>query len=151
MKNPVPLIRYFIPITKSYSDDEAGLWDMLPLRDHGERKDWSPIEKDYRTVILADAGAGKTYELMAEAARLMERGRAGFFIPIEDIDEQFGEPRPRERLQRDRSVLCQRQRSGPAGGHQAAGSQCRANIGSGRIAGNSDLHTFANSPEPSAN
>ena len=60
------------------------------MLDRGERRDWALLREDYRAVILADAGAGKTFELKAEAARLDARGHAAFFIRIEDIDDAFG-------------------------------------------------------------
>ncbi|MCP3129228.1 hypothetical protein [Shewanella sp. KJ2020] len=52
-------------------------------------KDWSDLESEYRVVILADAGAGKTFEMRTQAKYAIEQGRAAFFIRIEDIDVNF--------------------------------------------------------------
>ena len=90
MSRPVPLIRRFTAISRPYQDHDVELERIWSVLDRGERRDWGSLREEYRAVILADAGAGKTYELRAEAARLAERGEAAFFIRIEDIDESFG-------------------------------------------------------------
>lgn len=90
MSDPVPLIRRFTPISRHYQEHDGSLEQVWPVFDRGERRDWGRLREDYRAVILADAGAGKTFELKAEAARLDARGHAAFFIRIEDIDEAFG-------------------------------------------------------------
>lgn len=90
MSGPVPLIRRFTPISRHYQEHDFSLEQAWPVLDRGERRDWGLLCEDYRAVILADAGAGKTFELKAEAARLDARGHAAFFIRIEDIDEAFG-------------------------------------------------------------
>jgi len=90
MNPSVPLIRRFssIPLHNQKSDIE--LMDLWAVSGRGERVDWQALRDLFRCVILADAGAGKTFELRAEASRLAERGLAAFFIRIEDIDESFG-------------------------------------------------------------
>ena len=90
MSGPVPLIRRFTPISRHYQEHDFSLEQAWPVLDRGERRDWGLLREDYRAVILADAGAGKTFELKAEAARLDARGLAAFFIRIEDIDKAFG-------------------------------------------------------------
>lgn len=90
MLPPVPLIRRFTPVSRHYQNHDVELEQVWSILDRGERRDWGRLREDYRAVILADAGAGKTFELQAEAKRLVARGDAAFFIRIEDIDEGFG-------------------------------------------------------------
>ena len=90
MMNPVPLIRHFIAIPGGYRKSSEALDEAWLLHLSGERVQWGELQDQERVVLLADAGAGKTFELRAEAERLIERGQAAFFIRIEDIDEDFG-------------------------------------------------------------
>ena len=90
MNRPVPLIRRFISISPHYQKGDVELETFWSVLGQGERTEWGALRDLYRCVILADAGAGKTFELRAEAVRLAERGRPAFFIRIEDIDEAFG-------------------------------------------------------------
>ncbi len=55
-----------------------------------ERPDtWDDLLREYRCVILAEAGAGKTVEFL-ECAKILESAhRFAFFIRIEDIDRDF--------------------------------------------------------------
>ncbi len=87
---PVPLIRHFIAIPGDYRKSSEALDEAWLLHLGGERVQWGELQGQERVVLLADAGAGKTFELRAEAERLIERGHAAFFIRIEDIDEDFG-------------------------------------------------------------
>lgn len=52
---------------------------------------WDEIEKKFRCVILAEAGAGKTEEMRQRALVLSGQGKASFFIRIEDIEADFYE------------------------------------------------------------
>jgi len=90
MNRPVPLIRRFTLISPHYQKSDVELEDLWSVLGRGERTEWGALRDQYRCIILADAGAGKTFELKAEASRLAARGRAAFFIRIEDIDESFG-------------------------------------------------------------
>lgn len=90
MNRPVPLIRRFTSISPHYQKDDLELEDLWSVLGRGDRVEWGALRDLYRCVILADAGAGKTFELQAEASRLAARDRAAFFIRIEDIDEAFG-------------------------------------------------------------
>jgi hypothetical protein len=40
-------------------------------------------------LILADPGAGKTFEALSRARKIRERGKKSFFIRIETIDTTF--------------------------------------------------------------
>jgi len=51
----------------------------------GEPIGWSQLLAEYRVVLLAEAGAGKTEEIRAAAKRLRHEGRSAFFLRIEHI------------------------------------------------------------------
>ena len=84
---PVPLVRHFSPVPRSddYSDEQ----DILAIVGYPKFKSWPDIHQEYRSIILAEAGAGKTFELRAHAKWVEEQGHPAFFIRIEDIDENF--------------------------------------------------------------
>ena len=91
MSPPVPLIRRFTTIPISARSGHVDLDETWLQHGRGERVDWSHLRSQFRAVILADAGAGKTFELKAEAGKLLDSRRAAFFIRIEDIDVNFWE------------------------------------------------------------
>jgi hypothetical protein len=65
-----------------------GAWDFLhPIS--GKAVRWNELEDQRRVLILADPGAGKTFEARDRADRLRRRGRQAFFIRIEAIDGEF--------------------------------------------------------------
>ncbi|MEQ9112476.1 MAG: hypothetical protein RIF37_13350 [Rhodospirillaceae bacterium] len=84
---PVPLTRHFssVPRTEADSDEQElqSFWGDL------KRTGWNELEKEFRCVILAEAGAGKTNEMEARARRMAEQGHAAFFIRIEAIEGGF--------------------------------------------------------------
>ena len=89
MKNdrPVPLVRRFSPVAASPSDsDEQELQELLGFRGPCT---WEDLDKKYRSVVLAEAGAGKTFEMLARATHLEQQGHPSFFIRIEDIEGDF--------------------------------------------------------------
>lgn len=77
----VQLLRRFHPASSTY-DDLFGVTSGKALR-------WHEIENGYRVLILADPGAGKTFEALDRARKIRDRGLASFFIRIESIDAQF--------------------------------------------------------------
>lgn len=87
MYEPVPLVRYFSLVPKSEADsDERELRSIWSDR---KRTGWQELEEEFRCVILAEAGAGKSFEMEARAKYAEELGRAAFFIRIEDIEDGF--------------------------------------------------------------
>ncbi|MDY4386418.1 NACHT domain-containing protein [Pectobacterium aroidearum] len=48
---------------------------------------WSQLEDEYRVVILAAAGAGKTVEMRSRAEIIKQSEKLAFFIRIEDLNE----------------------------------------------------------------
>ena len=49
---------------------------------------WADLLKCPRTVILAEAGAGKTREMREQAARLVQEGKFAFFVPLEALGKE---------------------------------------------------------------
>lgn len=86
----VPLKRKFTPIPAAYQRRDFPLDEVWSSLNPGENKSWDDLLGEYRVVVLAEAGAGKTYELQSAAKRLVSQGRLGFFVRIEDIDDDFG-------------------------------------------------------------
>ncbi len=85
--NHVPLERRFSPIPRSKHDtDEQQISEILGYQNS---RCWSEIDRRHRTVILAEAGAGKTHEMNERAKFIRDEGRPAFFIRIEDIDGDF--------------------------------------------------------------
>lgn len=75
---PVPLARYFSLVPKSKVDsDESELHSLWGTQ---KRTEWQTLEEEYRCVILAEAGAGKTFEMESRAKHIQLSGRAAFFI-----------------------------------------------------------------------
>lgn len=91
MTSSVPLERRFVPVPSAYLKDKVPLDELLPHLNHRDQWDWPALLALYRVVILADAGAGKTFELKAAAQRLVACGHRAFFLRLEDIGETFGE------------------------------------------------------------
>ncbi|MEG3147817.1 hypothetical protein U1839_24465 [Sphingomonas sp. RT2P30] len=79
----VELIRRFVPMSS-----RAAEWDFLTAAT-GKSQRWHEIENAFRVLIIADPGAGKTFEAQTRARRIKERGRHAFFIRIEKIDGNF--------------------------------------------------------------
>lgn len=79
----VELIRRFAPISSRSRE-----WDFL-MSGSGSPQRWHEIEDDFRVLIIADPGAGKTFEAQARAQKIKARGRHAFFVRIEKIDANF--------------------------------------------------------------
>lgn len=85
MREPVvQLIRRFAPVSRIGAE-----WDWLSDSPAGPAQRWSELEGLHRVLILAEAGAGKTFEALERARRLRERGKQSFFLRIEKIDAAF--------------------------------------------------------------
>ena len=86
-RDPVPLNRSFSAILrKQQTSDEQEIlaaWGFPPY------KQWPGIDEGYRSVVLGEAGAGKTFEMWARAKYTEDQGHAAFLIRIEDINEYF--------------------------------------------------------------
>jgi len=87
MENHVPLERQFSPVSKTQEESERD--EILSDWGHAISKTWDDLDHEYRCVILAEAGAGKTEELRHQASVLANQGKPSFFIRIEDIEADF--------------------------------------------------------------
>ena len=90
--DPVPLERHFSLMRQSAPDsDEREPDSILGEWILGQRKHagWQELEEEFRCVILAEAGAGKSFEMNARAKYAAGQGRAAFLIRIEDIEDGF--------------------------------------------------------------
>ncbi len=52
---------------------------------------WAELLQHPRVLLLAEAGSGKTAEMGAQVARLLEEGKYAFFIPVEALREPLSE------------------------------------------------------------
>lgn len=86
----VPLERKFSLVTPNKDSEFEDGW-LEAYWAQKVQKTWADLESEYRVVLLADAGAGKTHEALTRAQRGDEAGRPSFFIRIEDIDADFDE------------------------------------------------------------
>ncbi len=68
---------------------EGEIDDIFSVLGHDKPKTWDDIDREYRCVILAEAGAGKTEEFRQRAGVLASQGKPSFFIRIEDIEADF--------------------------------------------------------------
>lgn len=80
----IPLIRRFV-----LAKPHFGNWEFLHPEHGGTVNGWRALEDQYRVLVLADAGAGKTFEAKDRAAKLRAEGANAFFIRIEAIDAAF--------------------------------------------------------------
>ncbi len=85
----VPLQRKFSPIPDAFQRDDLAIEEVWPGHFQRPSVEWSTLEQAWRVVILAEAGAGKTYELRSAASRLLGEGKAAFFIRLEDVVGNF--------------------------------------------------------------
>ena len=80
----VQLIRRFVPTTA-----QLGQWEFLSSAASGKPVRWNELEDSRLVLILADPGAGKTFEALDRAQKIRGRGAKAFFIRIEAINETF--------------------------------------------------------------
>ena len=85
--NIVPLVRRFAPVSKDAdtADDEA----TRVLYGLSEALGWGDLLAAYRSVILAGAGAGKTFEMRSQAEALRAQGCQAFFIRLENVKDDL--------------------------------------------------------------
>ena len=83
----VPVVRRFCRIVPT--DDDSDEQEVLAVPGYRDLKTWAEIDKGYRSVILAEAGAGKTWEMQVRAKTVEQQGHPAFFLRIEDIRDAF--------------------------------------------------------------
>lgn len=72
----------------SLKREESDEYDFRNLF-FGKRLNWADLLSGYRTVILSEAGAGKTEEIRHSAQRLRKEGKVAFFLRLEHIADDF--------------------------------------------------------------
>ena len=85
--SPVPLTRRFSPVPRT--EDDSIEQQAYATLGYSSFRDWSAIDKGYRSVILAEAGAGKTFEMRSRAQFVEAQGHPAFYMRIEDICPGF--------------------------------------------------------------
>lgn len=83
----VPLERKFSLISRDAEKSSES--DFSNFFGRNNAITWKDLVAEYRVVILADAGAGKTFEMHSQAQVMSNQGLSAFFIRIEDIDSDF--------------------------------------------------------------
>nr|WP_206747449.1 hypothetical protein [Vibrio lentus] len=80
MSKYIPLNRQFSPVSKDQKESEeleqSLNWGI------GITESWDSLLCEYRCVVLAEAGAGKTIEFREKATLLVNEGKPSFFIRI---------------------------------------------------------------------
>jgi len=83
----VQLGRTFHELVKSARESDAFSLNQAFLA--GSRLEWDDLLKDYRTVILSEAGTGKTEEIRHTANHLRTDGKRAFFLRLEHLPDDF--------------------------------------------------------------
>lgn len=86
MMNYIQLDRQFSLLPRNKTDE---YFEYPSESIDSEKFPWESLLLEYRIVILAEAGAGKTTEFIQQAKKLEIEGKFSFFIRIEDIDNDF--------------------------------------------------------------
>lgn len=84
----------FVDLGRTFRDIPVGdnLTDELDLQrriSSGASSTWAELSTEMRVVVLAEAGAGKTWEIRNLAERLRDEGKVAFFIRMEMLAENF--------------------------------------------------------------
>ncbi|MDD9983809.1 MAG: hypothetical protein OXU81_21040 [Gammaproteobacteria bacterium] len=87
MTSFIDVQRRFHDLTEKELEDTELLlsWSEYEI---GSSVGWSDLLNDDRVVLLAEAGAGKTMEMVEQANRLVGEGRFAFFVPLESLDRE---------------------------------------------------------------
>lgn len=86
MGNHITIERNFVPV----GEDGAESADYLSVLWSTGRKKivWPDLLKEFRVIVLAPAGSGKTHEMRQLTKELIDKGKWAFFFRIEDLGEQ---------------------------------------------------------------
>jgi hypothetical protein len=83
----IELNRTFHELSKHDSEDYD--IDIRRKFHFGESLCWPTLIKEYRLIILSEAGSGKTAEIHNMARTLREQGNPAFFLRLESIPRDF--------------------------------------------------------------
>ncbi|WP_232772517.1 NACHT domain-containing protein [Psychromonas sp. Urea-02u-13] len=89
MSKYISLNRQFSLVSKDKQDTDE--YDVSLRHVFGKPDSWEELLREYRCVVLAEAGAGKTVEFTERAKLVKKEGKFSFFIRIEYIVNQFSE------------------------------------------------------------
>ncbi len=83
----IELHRTFHELSKHSSEnDEVDISRTFGI---GDRLNWTNLIKEYRLIILSEAGSGKTSEIRNVTRILREQGNPAFFLRLEHIPNEF--------------------------------------------------------------
>jgi hypothetical protein len=83
----VELNRTFHELSKNAGDsDDVDLHQAIHV---GKHLSWAALTKEFRVIVLSEAGTGKTEEIRHVAATLRGDGKAAFFLRLEHIPNDF--------------------------------------------------------------
>jgi hypothetical protein len=85
----IELNRDFHPISKGAEAAQAEDFETRIAFGLSSRVHWDDLLKEPRVVILAEAGAGKTYEIQGATKRLRAEGKQAFFLRLEYLRDDF--------------------------------------------------------------
>ena len=83
--------RHFNALSKQELADSDALARAADREHYSAAVNWSSVIKAPRIVILAEAGSGKTEEMRQQVKVLNEQGKPAFFLPLEDVAEEYVE------------------------------------------------------------
>ena len=83
----IELHRTFHELTSETAESDDTDFTWLPGLSRSQR--WPDLIKEYRLIILSEAGSGKTSEIRQIARTLTEQNKQAFFLRLENISEKF--------------------------------------------------------------
>ena len=81
----VELGRTFTDFNEDADPEHTAAHNYMLFRLTGKATDWKQVLKSPCVVVLAEAGSGKTWELLAQATRVHEAGGVSFFVRLENL------------------------------------------------------------------
>lgn len=88
----IELRRTFIKLPCKYAqeakEDDLDISDSL-LRSFGKELSWGDLHEKFRIILLAEAGAGKTFEIRQTTQKLRSKGKYAFFLRLEHVMDGF--------------------------------------------------------------
>lgn len=83
---PIDLLRTFSVSNKSSMNDVEEDWSLY-FDQNGAHKTWSDLHANGVSIVIGEAGIGKTTEFSLEVDRLTSRGEAAFFLPLNQLTD----------------------------------------------------------------
>ncbi len=91
MEKYIDLNRSFAPIPKDreFNEEEHELALSFGFSGLSEKQKWNQLLQLHRVIILAEAGAGKTWEIREATKHLRDEGKKAFFFRLEHLCFNF--------------------------------------------------------------